>query len=309
MENIHIRFMKNLRNIEFGELFDIISEDLVARNVEIPLVKAAIEKLKPHRKELLRMNNKKLKHPLTQLIQKQVNNRTEYLACLRLTVDAKMLSHKSEERAAAAILVLWLSPYKEEIYVPTIHTQSRMVEDLMNDRKESSEIQQATALLNLDELLEVIAQTSDEIRINHLLRLNEKDIYNVNGFELRNAAYKDLKVLLNVLVTCYNLCPDDVEREQLVELSARINDNLKDFRTLLRSRITKRKNKKDVMVAIKELINDLPEGKGQEKVVNDLQIDDRVEFSGGKELSLLAYKIREAGASRPQNMCEVNSWG
>lgn len=309
MENIHIRFMKNLRNIEFGELFDIISDDLVARNVEIPLVKAAIEKLKPHRKELLRMNNKKLRHPLTQLIQKQVNNCTEYLACLRLTVDAKMLSHKSEERAAAANLVLWLSPYKEEIYGPTIHTQSRMVEDLMNDRKESSEIKQATALLNLDELLEVIAQTSDEIRINHLLRLNEKDIYNVNGFALRNAAYKDLKVLLNVLVTCYNLCPDDVEREQLVELSARINDNLKDFRTLLRSRITKRKNKKDVMVAVKELINDLPEGKGQERDIKDLQIDDSVEFSGGEELLLLVKKIREAGASRPQNMCEVNSWG
>ena len=101
MKKLHIRFMKDLRNIQFGELFDIISNDLAAKKVEIPLVKTAIERLKPHRKELLRMNNKKLRHPLTQLIQKQVNSRTEYLACLRMTVDAKMLSHKPEERTAA----------------------------------------------------------------------------------------------------------------------------------------------------------------------------------------------------------------
>ena len=35
-----------------------------------------------------------------------------------------------------------------------------------------------------------------------------------------------------------------------------INENLKDFRTLVRTRTTKRKNKRDVESAVKELIHD-----------------------------------------------------
>ena len=91
---MHIRFMKDLRNIEFEELFDLIYTTVEAEKIDTPSITTAIERIERHRKELLRMNYKKLRHPLTQTIREQVNSRTEYLACLRLTVDAKMLSHK-----------------------------------------------------------------------------------------------------------------------------------------------------------------------------------------------------------------------
>lgn len=273
MEKIHIRFMKDLRNIEFEELFDLIYTTVEAEKIDVPSLTTAIERIEPHRKELLRMNHKKLKHPLTQPIQEQVNSRTEYLACLRLTVDAKTFSHKSAERIAAKRLLLWLSPYKNTLYAPTIHRQSRMVKDLMEDRKQSAEIKQATALLDLDELLEAIVSINDRIESNYLKRLDEKEMYSVNGVAIRNAAYDDLKVLVSVLELSYNLSSDDEQREQLEQLSLLINENLKDFRTLVRSRTTKRKNKRDVESAVKELIDDSSLEVHQEVVTNNLRME------------------------------------
>ena len=273
MEKIHIRFMKDLRNIEFEELFDLIYTTVEAEKIDVPSLTTAIERIEPHRKELLRMNHKKLKHPLTQPIQEQVNSRTEYLACLRLTVDAKTFSHKSAERIAAKRLLLWLSPYKNTLYAPTIHRQSRMVKDLMEDRKQSAEIKQATALLDLDELLEAIVSINARIESNYLKRLDEKEMYSVNGLAIRNAAYNDLKVLVSVLELSYNLSSDDEQREQLEQLSLLINENLKDFRTLVRSRTTKRKNKRDVESAVKELIDDSSLEIHQEVVTNNLRME------------------------------------
>ncbi|HZJ80334.1 MAG TPA: DUF6261 family protein [Dysgonamonadaceae bacterium] len=263
MEKIHIRFMKDLRNHDFGELFDAIYNVAEAKKIDVPSVTIAIDRLAPHCKKLLRMNSVKLIHPLTQLIQKQVAIRTEYLGSLRFSIKAKMLSHIVEERVAAKRLEIWVSPYKQNIYPPTIHRQSRMVEDLMNDRKQKKEIKQATALLLLDDLLEAIVTMNDKIRHNFLIRMNEKEEYVVDGLAIRNAAYDDLKVLISVLESNYEIGTNNLQREQLVELSSSINDNLKDFRTLLRSRTTKKRSKKDADNATKELINSLSKDERQ----------------------------------------------
>ena len=289
MEKIHIRFMKDLRNIEFEELFDLIYNTIVAEEMDIPSLTTVIERIEPHRCELLRMNHKKLKHPLTLPIQEQVNSRTEYLACLRMTVEAKKLSHRPDERTAAKRLLLWLRPYKNNIYAPTIHKQSRMVKDLMEDRKQSAEIKEATALLDLDELLEAIVKVSAKIERNYLKRLDEKAMYNVNGLAIRNAAYQDLKVLIDVLELSFNLSTDDNQKEQLSQLSLLINENLKDFRTLVKSRTTKRKNKRDVESAVKELIHN-SQLIHQENGANNLSmvIDNQLDTSTSSSTKLLS---------------------
>ena len=92
MEKLHLGFMKDLRNYEFGELFNHIVHALENEKIKIDSLAIVSERIKSHSKELTLMNNVKLTHPLTSFIQEQVNTRTEYLACLRLTVDAKMLS-------------------------------------------------------------------------------------------------------------------------------------------------------------------------------------------------------------------------
>ena len=133
----------------------------------------------------------------------------------------------------------------------------------MNDRKQKKEIKQATALLLLDDLLEAIVTMNDKIRHNFLIRMNEKEEYVVDGLAIRNAAYDDLKVLISVLESNYEIGTNNLQREQLVELSSSINDNLKDFRTLLRSRTTKKRSKKDADNATKELINSLSKDERQ----------------------------------------------
>ena len=67
----------------------------------------------------------------------------------------------------------------------------------------------------------------------------------------------------------------------MVWLSEKINENLKSFRRELRSRNTKRNNKKEVDVAVKQLIE--PKEEQKDKLVfatyNDLRLDRREKTS------------------------------
>ena len=252
MEQIHIGFLKDLKNVEFGELFYIISSSLASQKIDNQLLASIQKRIFPHNKELIRMNNKKLRHPLTHVIQEQVSNRTQYLSCLRLKVEASMLSPDAEEVDAAKLLQSWLSPYKKGLYPPSIYMQSRMVSDLMTDRAESVEIHNAIALLHLDKLLETIVGITEEIRKSILLRLNDKDEYVVNGQEIRKAAYADLRLFVQLMNNTYQLSEDEAEKEQLREIGSQMNGQLKDFRTNLRVRTTKRKNKKEIESTEKE---------------------------------------------------------
>lgn len=316
MEKLHIRFMKDLRNHDFAQLFDAICNSAVKEKMNIPSITTVVERIEPHSRELLRLNHKKLQHPLTKLIEEQVNTRTEYLTCLRMSVEAKMLSHRSKERSAAQCLMYWLSPFKNKIYAPTIHRQSRMVEELMNDRKLNEKIQQATALLNLDELLKVIVKLNEKIRQNFLKRLNEKEIYSVDGLAIRDAAYNDLKMLLAFIEVTYSLCNDDDQKEQLIQLNSTIYEHIKEFRTLLRARATKKKNKKDAEFAVKELINDSSHERPQESDVNDLQlvIDSQSSYSTNpmdedlsQSSSNIVNGVGESGIYEGLNVGELDS--
>lgn len=285
MEKIHISFMKDLRNIEFGELFDIVSTIVAAENIGLPTLTMACKQLQPHTHELMKMNNQKIKHPLTPIIGEQVKTRTEYLAALRMVVDAKMMWHKPEERVAAERLQFWLKTYKDDIFAPTISTQSRMVENLMADWKEDAAIKSATALLDLDELLVEIVKLTATIRQNQLTRLNDKDIYEVDGQSIRKAAYKDLKVLVTVIDSSYNIGANKEQREQLTSLSKSLNSALQDFHTILKSRNTKKKNKKETAAAVKELIiTELKESKQEREKSNlPMVVYDELKKSGTYE--------------------------
>lgn len=272
MQKVHINFMKDLRNIEFEELFGIISSVVAIENIGLPTLTIAIDQLQQHTQELSKMNYQKIRHPLTPIIREQVNTRSQYLICLRMTIDAKMMGHKHEQRLAAQCLQSWLKSCKEDIYSPTISKQSRMVDNLIADRKESADIKEATALLDLDDLLSEIVELTANIRRNQLARVNDKDIYEVDGQALRKAAYKDLKILINVLESNYYIGANEEQRNQLAALNDVLNESLKDFRTLLKSKRTKRKNKIESATAKKELIESKVENNQQELEILNLPL-------------------------------------
>lgn len=132
--------------------------------------------------------------------------------------------------------------------------QTQAVEFLNLDKSKSTTIQEHTALLNIDYLLDVAIDETEEIKKLVTERGKDKADRAIKGKEVRAAAYYDLRVLLDVMRTIYNLSNNKQEVEEMVWLSQLMNEILKRFRRELRSRNTKRSNKKEIDMGVEELI-------------------------------------------------------
>lgn len=105
MQKMHISFLKELRNFEFYDLFVTIDLNLDNGKIkENSFLHQAAKTIKDKRKQLLLLKHANLAHPLTKVINDKVQPRTEYLACLRMRINAGLLSHLPEERAAGGVL-------------------------------------------------------------------------------------------------------------------------------------------------------------------------------------------------------------
>ena len=260
MEKIHISFMKDLFNIEFGGLYKLIAEVKLWDNIDNPSLKQIRAIIKEQSKELVLLRNMKLRHPLTEEIQEKMRTRNEYLRCLRMRIEAAMLSHRPEERIAAKRLILWMRSYRKEIYTPNTLSQATLVQFLLLDREFYPDVQQATTLLGLDELINVITELVEEIRVIVLKRNKDKLGKSVESKALRKVAFENLKLMINAFEFADRLSSSETEKTQIEALVRLINCHLKEVHTTLKSRITKRKNKKErekeAVVAVNEIIND-----------------------------------------------------
>lgn len=270
MEKVHMSFMKELRNISFFALFELLIKRVDAEKTENATLKKATERMKKHNKELTLLRETKPRHPLTQVITKKVRNRTEYLACLRLKVDANLLSHKPDERIAAERLKIWLHRYKKDLYAPSIDSQGELVKFMMDERANHVDILNATKLLQLDELLEAIMEITVDIDRIYMERLKDKNYKSVKGQEIRAAAYNDLQLLIQVIEVSYNLSADELEKVKLKRLNKEIIGYLRSFNTQLKSRRTKTKNKKELAETVNELATTTKENSNKYQKGNNL---------------------------------------
>lgn len=255
MQKMHISFIKDLKNAEFYELFVYLDLILDAKESKDNQLKQVVGRIKNHRNKLGLLRDTKPRHHLTGIINTKVRNRTEYLACLRMKIEADLLSPIPEMRVAANRLKLWMKPYRKDIHKPTITTQGQLVGFLMHDREKESDIKACTSLLNLDRLLEIIANTTDEIYRLFSERSKDKNQQSVSSKELREAAYKDLQLLVAVMEVSYLMGKDEEEKERVAKLSKAVVGILKSFHTPLKSRNTKSRNKKEISEAIEQLID------------------------------------------------------
>ena len=256
MEKMHISFIKDLRNIEFLALVQLLVMVLDSNKIDNINLKEATDRIKKQKKGLLLLRNTKLRHPLTRVINQKVNTRTEYLKCLRMKVDADIFSPKPEKRIAAERLKLWLRGYKKSLYAQSIHSQGQMVGFMKHERAEKSDIQNAVTLLDLDELLKDIEDITSEIDKFFKKRVQDKNYKSVKGQEIRGAAYEDLQLLIDTMAVSYRRSVSEMEKEQLTNLSEEINDQLIKMHAKLKSRNTRNNNKKEVVEAVKVLIDD-----------------------------------------------------
>ena len=281
MEKIHVSFIKDLRNREFSLLIDTIAGIVAESTRENESLKKATKNLQSHYKSLLQLKDTKPRHYLTRIIKEKVDNRTEYLVGLRMRIESALFSPIPKERVAAERLMYWIDPYRKVLFKPSIGVQTQAVGFLNLDKSESTTIQEHTALLNLDYILDIVVAETEEIKRLVTERGKDKAQRAINGKKVRAAAYYDLRVLLDAMKTIYNLSSSEQEVEQMAWLSGLINENLKSFRRELRSRNTKRSNKKEVDVAVSQLIE--PQEEPKEKLAfityNDLRLDRREEIS------------------------------
>lgn len=278
MEKIHVSFTKDLRNREFSLLIDNVCEILVNSKCKNTSLIKATRNLQSHYKELLQLKDSKPRHYLTRIINEKVHNRTEYLACLRMSIESALLSPDPQKRIAANRLLYWIDPYRKTLFKPSLTVQTQAVEFINLDKSDSATIQKHTALLDIDYILDTVVAVTEEIKEHITERGKDKVDKATNGKKVREATYNDLKVVLNLMQSLYDLSDDSQEVDEMVRLSLQINHYLTSFRKELRSRNTKRKNKKEDEASVNQL---LQQEEKQDKLAfiayNDLRIDNTKE--------------------------------
>ena len=287
MKKMHVSFVRDLKNIDFQGLITSLDILLKSKNLNNSLLQDAAESISHHRKKLCLIKNLKPAHPLTRQIKEKVHTRTEYLAYFRMTIDANLKTYIPENRVAASTLKFWLDRYKKDLHKPSISVQSHLVRCILDDREKEAYVAEAITLLQLDGVLDAIMQLTKEIDEDCLQRSQERSNRRTAGKGQRAKAYKDLKWIVQVIEGLHDRTKDDEERLELIKLSIGINDLLKDYRSELRSRRTKSKNRRELNTAVEELIGT---GERPTSSKNNLPmvIYDGLKIDVGQETSTLA---------------------
>ena len=254
MKKTHLGFMKNLRNHEFVELYNNIITSVEKQQLDDETIKTAFKRVKSHKRKLNNLTNRG-RSMFAIENEKLTQTRNEYLSSLRLRVQSYLLSHIAAEREAARIIHLAIKPFGREYYVPTIVRQSSYVSNLELKLKEDEGFRKAFELLRLDDLFNTLIDLTDEIRTNHEERIKENGKDRNRRAGVKKAAYKDMKILADVVNLMAVINQHDKEKRSAIEkMIDSINATLEDSSTLLKTRITKRRNRKAVETAVQELI-------------------------------------------------------
>ena len=253
MEKMHVSFARDLKNIDFQELITSLDILLKNKNLNNSQLQDVVENISHQRKKLCLIKNLKPAHPLTRQIKEKVHTRTEYLASLRMKIDSDLKTYIPENRVAASTLKFWLDRYKKDLHKPSISVQSHLVRCIIDDREKEAYVAEAITQLQLDGVLDAIMQLTKEIDEDCLQRSQERSNRRTAGKGQRADAYDDLKLLVQAIEVSYKRTSDDEERLELIGLSIRINDLLKSFRSELRSRRTKSKNKRELNMAVENI--------------------------------------------------------
>lgn len=246
--------MKDLKNHEFEGVYCDIIKLIDSKRVDDTNIQLAFTRIKSHVKNFDALRKpQRNKHSI--LNKELTLRRTDYLISLRLRVQSYMRSHLPEERVAAKLINSILGIYGKKYYVPTIVTQTTLVHDIVIYKEQNKGFKEAFALLGLTGLIDTIIEMTEEIMNNLNLRISENGANKKRKSGVRKVAYKDMKVLIDTINLMYVINIDNKEKRVIAEnLMWDINSIFKDYRTPMRSRHTKRKNRNAVDAAVNELI-------------------------------------------------------
>ena len=255
MKKLHVNFMKDLRNHEFVELYDIIISYIEKQQLNDANINIAFERVKSHKVRLFDMRKRTVSR-FSIKNKKLTQQRNQYLNSLRYRVKSFMQSPISSERDAAKLIHHVIKPYGREFYVATILPQTRLVDDLEKNLKNSNKFRDAVSFLMMNDLMNFLIDTTAEIMSNYKQRvINNGEVKNRRE-GVRKAAYLDMKIMADTINLTAIVNRNNEEKRAIIEdIIYYIDGMLKDFRTVMRSRKTKRKNRKAIEAAVREMIH------------------------------------------------------
>lgn len=254
MIKLHIGFMRELKNYEFAVLIRQVAKSLSQVEANQQPLKQVAERMQHHFKEIYYLEDQKPSHPLTEVIGALTQKRTSYLISLRLQIEGKMLSHKKEEQDAANHLHNWIHKYRKYLYVASIIPQTGRIMGVLSEMKRTPIIKQSLIDLRLDDLLEAIEEVTKQVDKKESLRMKDKPLKSRKGKDLRRAAYADMHLLVNILDVMMAVDPEKTKNNIYYDLTLSIKQHLKNSHTILKSRTTKRENKKNLASAVSKLV-------------------------------------------------------
>ena len=270
MKKLHINFMNNLQNGEFAKLYTQVCSSIDQEKLPDSHVKNFFLNTTKHLNDIRHIRNDPRSHELTCVMNEQTRIRTDYLISLRKQVEGKMFSYSQKERSTGKALTYWLEQQGEKLYVPSINLQSRLIENLMHVRKVDSKISEALTFLDLDRYLLAAFNLTKEIDLNFDCRIRDMAARTKKARLIRKAAYCDLKIFVDQINIFTEENENNLEDNIYHEYSREINRLLMSYRTVLKSRTTKRKNKKETTEAVKKLIKNYKESARKEEEKKNL---------------------------------------
>ena len=254
MEKLHISFMRELINIDFEGIYWDIIKLMKKKKVDDINIQLAFARVKPHVKKFDALRNRQ-RNENSILNEQLTRTRTDYLISLRLRVHSYMRSHIPEERVAAKRINFVLKMYGKKYYVPNILSQAAFVDEIVIHIKRREDFKEAFTLLGLTDLMDTIVKMTEEIMKNFGQRISDDGNNKARNNGVRKEAYKDMKIMIDAINFMYVINKDNEEKREIAEdLMWYINKIFKTYRTPMRSRQTKRKNRKAVAAAVNELI-------------------------------------------------------
>ncbi len=163
-----------------------------------------------------------------------------------------MLSYDADMRVAAERLYKWLKKYKKRPFIQSIITQDVVVDSMLALIDNNKSLQADIALLSLGNLLEAIEETTLQIGLNVKCREHEKISREKKGRDVRDAAYKEVKRLVDYIASKLSLMQSGVEDSEHYNLLLEIHSVLKDIRKDFRIRTAKDKTRRE-KAALKKL--------------------------------------------------------
>lgn len=293
MKKIHINFMNNLRNGEFAKLYKQICSNIDAEKLPDEHVKRFFLDITRHLSDIGYIGNDPRSHELTCVMNEQTRIRTDYLISLRRHLDAKMYSQ--EERSTSKVLISWLEQQGEKLYVPSINLQSRLVENLMHVRKMDSKISEALTFLDIEKYLLLAFDLTKEIDLNFECRTHDMAARTKKARFVRKAAYHDLKIFVDQLNIFTEKDKYSLEDNIYHVYNREINSLLMSYRTALKSRTIKRKNKNETTDAVKKLIENYKENARKEEEKKNLPMVIYDQLKNEHSTSSGNKNAREAG--------------